>query len=75
MRITVEKLVKKLFAMNADPDKKNTKKAEDLKAYLNDNDYIIAYKKHQELTMKILELEIEKAKYDEIIKTVVEYKS
>ena len=74
MRISIEKLVKKMLAMNADPEVKDTDKAQNLKAFLNEGDYILAYQKHSELLMKILELEIEKAKYEKIIKTVVEYK-
>ncbi len=75
MRISVEKLVKKLLGMNADPEVKDTEKAKKLKELLNENDYITAYQKHFELTTKILELEMERAKYEKIIKTVVDYKS
>lgn len=75
MRISVEKLVKKLLGMNADPELKDTEKANNLKKFLNEHDYVTAYQKHFELEMKILELEIEKAKYEKIIKTVVEYKA
>lgn len=75
MRISVEKLVKKLLGMNADPEVKDTEKAKKLKQFLNENDYITAYQKHFELTTKILELEMERAKYEKIIKTVVDYKS
>lgn len=75
MRISVEKLVKKLLGMNADPEAKDTEKAKKLKDFLNDNDYITAYQKHFELTSKILELEMERAKYEKIIKTVVDYKT
>lgn len=75
MRISIEKLVRKMLAMNADPAVKDTEKAQNLKAFLNENDYVVAYQKHSELSMKILELEIEKTKYEKIIKTVVEYKS
>ncbi len=75
MRISVEKLVKKLLGMNADPEVKDTEKAKKLKEFLNENDYITAYQKHFELTTKILELEMERAKYEKIIKTVVDYKS
>lgn len=74
MRISVEKLVKKLLGMNADPDVKDTDKAKKLKEFLNENDYITAYQKHFELTTKILELEMERVKYEKIIKTVVDYK-
>lgn len=75
MKISVEKLVKKLLGMNVDPEKKDTEKAKKLKNFLNENDYITAYQKHFELTTKILELQIECAKYDKIIKTVVDYKT
>lgn len=75
MKISVEKLVKKLMGMNADPEQKDSEKAKKLKTFLNDNDYITAYQKHFELTTKILELEMECAKYDKIIKTVVDYKT
>lgn len=74
MRISVEKLVKKLLGMNADPELKDTDQAKKLKDYLNEHDYVTAYQKHFELSMKILELEMEKAKYEKIIKTVVDYK-
>lgn len=75
MKISVEKLVKKLMGMNADPEQKDSEKAKKLKKFLNDNDYITAYQKHFELTTKILELQMECAKYDKIIKTVVDYKT
>ena len=75
MRISVEKLVKKLLGMNADPEQKESEKAKQLKKFLNENDYITAYQKHFELTTKILELQMECAKYDKIIKAVVDYKS
>lgn len=75
MRISVEKLVKKLLGMNADPEQKDSDKAKKLKEFLNDNDYVTAYQKHFQLTMQIIELENERAKYEKIIKTVVDYKS
>lgn len=75
MKISVEKLVKKLLGMNADPEKKDTEKAKKLKKFLTDNEYITAYQKHFELTTKILELEMELAEYDKILKTVVDYKT
>lgn len=75
MRISVEKLVKRLMGMNADPDLKDSEKAKNLKKFLNDNDYISAYKKHFELTKQILELQMELSEYEKIIKQVVEYKA
>jgi DNA-binding transcriptional regulator GbsR (MarR family) len=75
MRISIEKLVKKLLGMNADPELKESDKAKHLKDFLNENDYITAYQKHFELTAKILELQMECVQYEKIIKTVVDYKT
>jgi hypothetical protein len=75
MRISVEKLVKKLLGMNADPELKESEKANKLKDFLNENDYITAYQKHFELTAKILELQMECVEYEKIIKTIIDYKS
>lgn len=74
MRISVEKLVKKLLALKADPEQRESEKAKRLQKFLNDNDYVAAYKQYFELENKILELEAKKAEFEKIVKSVVEYK-
>ena len=75
MRISVEKLVKKWIALNADPETRNSEKAKELKEFLDKNNYIESYKKHFELTNKILDLEMELAPHAKAIKVIVDFKT
>lgn len=75
MRISVEKLVKKYMALLANPDTRNATKTKELKEFLVKHNYMEAYKKHFELSNKIIDLAVEKSNVEKIIKTVVDYRT
>jgi hypothetical protein len=74
MRISVEKLIKKMMVLNADPETKTSYEALHLKEFLNENKYIEKNIEFVKLTNQWMELTQRLNDLEKELKHVVDYK-